>query len=192
MNLKRLALLYHKIRFTLIVDGCKRAEYLRKHQLLKEIGENCMYQSRNFPMDPKMVKIHDNVTIAADVTFCTHDAIRHMLYFRDYGQYVPHLGCIEVEQNVFIGIGSIIMPNVHIGKDSIIAAGSLVLRDVHPGTVVGGVPAKVIGDFERLHAARILEGQELHGLTQTQLEELIWARFNIKTAQSQSNIISGE
>ena len=138
MNFKRLVMLYHKLRFTLIIDGCKRAEYLKKHHLFKEIGENCMFQSRNFPMDPQMIKIHDNVTIAANVTFCTHDAIRHMLYFKDRGKYVPHMGCIEIEKNVFIGIGSIIMPNVHIGENVIVAAGSLVLKDIPAGTIVGG------------------------------------------------------
>lgn len=177
MDIKRFKLLIRKLRFMSIVDGCKRAEYLRKHNLLSGIGKNCMFQSRNFPMDPKMVKIHDNVTIAANVTFCTHDAIRHMLYFYDREKYVPHLGCIEIEDNVFVGIGTVIMPNVHIGKNSIIAAGSLVLKDVPSGSVVGGVPAKKIGSFEDLHQKRVLEGQQLCGMTQEELEEHAWNAF---------------
>lgn len=180
MNFSRIIMLYHKLRFTLIVDGCKRAEYLRKHHLLKEIGENCMFQSRNFPMDPQMVKIHDNVTIAANVTFCTHDAIRHMLYFKDRGKYAPHMGCIEIEKNVFIGIGSIIMPNVHIGENVIVAAGSLVLRDVPSGVIVGGVPAKIIGDFAKLHEERVEEGEKIGGLGEKAIEELVWRQFNAR------------
>lgn len=70
---------YQKIKFYLIWDGQKRAEYLRKNKILKEIGKDCLFQSRIFPMDPKLLVIHNNVTIAANVTFCTHDAIRHVL-----------------------------------------------------------------------------------------------------------------
>ena len=39
MNLQRLRMLFHKIHFTLIVDGCKRAEYLRKKDLLAYMGK---------------------------------------------------------------------------------------------------------------------------------------------------------
>ena len=184
MNIKRIIALYHKIRFTIIVDGCKRAEYLRKHNILKLMGMNCMFQSRNFPMDPKLVKIHDNVTVAANVYFVTHDAIRHMLYFMDHGNYVPHFGCIEVEENVFIGLGSIIMPNVHIGKNSIIAAGSLVLSDVPSGVIVGGRPAKIIGNFDDLHDKRIEEGERLSGLSENEMEELVWKQFNARHSKA--------
>lgn len=177
-------MLYHKLRFTIIVDGCKRAEYLRKHNILKLMGKNCMFQSRNFPMDPKLVKIHDNVTIAANVYFVTHDAIRHMFYFMDHGKYAPHFGCIEIEENVFVGLGSVIMPNVHIGKNSIIAAGSLVLNDVPAGKVVGGHPAKIIGEFDKLHSKRIQEGKKLSGLSENEIEELVWKYFDMEHSKT--------
>ena len=177
MNLQRLRMLFHKIHFTLIVDGCKRAEYLRKKDLLAYMGKNCMFQSRNFPMDPKLVKIHDNVTIAANVTLCTHDAIRHVLAKIDSVDYMPHLGAIEIDENVFIGIGSIIMPNVYIGKNSIIAAGSLVTKDVPSGVIVAGNPAKIIGSFNELHEKRKAEALELSGKTTEKLIHISWMRM---------------
>ena len=148
---------FEKIRFVSIIDGVKRAEWLKKKNILKGIGEGCLWQSRKFPMDPECILIHNNVTIAADVTFVTHDAIRHVLGNIDNKYYAPNLGCIEIMDNSFIGLGSIIMPNVRIGKNTIVAAGSIVTKDVPEGTIVAGCPEKVIGNFEEFRQKRILE-----------------------------------
>jgi sugar O-acyltransferase (sialic acid O-acetyltransferase NeuD family) len=53
-------------------------------------------------------------------------------------------GCIEVEDGVFFGVGATVMPRIKIGKWSIIGAGSVVIRDVPPYSVMAGNPAKVI------------------------------------------------
>ena len=145
MDIKRLLLSYHKVRFTLILDGEKRGQYLKKHRLLRGCGTNLLFQSRNFPADPKLLLLHDNVAISANVTFITHDAIRHMMMYRDAMYYAPHRGCIEVMDNVFIGSGAIILPDVRIGENAIVAAGALVNKDVPAGSIVGGVPARIIG-----------------------------------------------
>lgn len=51
---------------------------------------------------------------------------------------------VYIGDDVWIGDRVIILPGVHIGEDAIIAAGSVVTKDVPRYTVVGGVPAKVI------------------------------------------------
>lgn len=53
-------------------------------------------------------------------------------------------GDIVVEDDVWIGYGSTIMSGLHVGQGAIIAAGSVVTKDVPPYAIVGGVPAKVI------------------------------------------------
>ncbi len=53
-------------------------------------------------------------------------------------------GPVIIEDNVWIGEKSSIMPGVHVGKGSIIAANSVVTKDVPPYCVVAGVPAKVV------------------------------------------------
>ncbi len=51
---------------------------------------------------------------------------------------------VYVKDDVWIGRNCIIMPGVTVGESSIVAAGSVVTKDVPPFTIVAGVPAKVI------------------------------------------------
>ena len=51
---------------------------------------------------------------------------------------------VVIEDDVWIGTRSIILPGVTIGKGSVIAAGSVVTKDVPPYNLVGGIPAKII------------------------------------------------
>lgn len=54
--------------------------------------------------------------MAADVTFVNHDVIYLVLRNLDKRQDYEHIGCIEVMDNVFIGLGSIILSDVKIGQ----------------------------------------------------------------------------
>ena len=54
---------------------------------------------------------------------------------------------IVVEDNVWIGRGCIVLPGVTIGSGSVIAAGSVVTRDIPANVLAGGVPAKVIREL---------------------------------------------
>jgi maltose O-acetyltransferase len=51
---------------------------------------------------------------------------------------------VVIEHQVWIGAHVVIMPGVTIGAQSVVAAGAVVLTDVPPGTIVAGVPAKVL------------------------------------------------
>lgn len=52
---------------------------------------------------------------------------------------------IKIEDDVWIATGAKILKGVHIGKGAIIAAGAVVKEDVPPYSIVGGIPAKIIG-----------------------------------------------
>ena len=53
---------------------------------------------------------------------------------------------VEISDYVFIGPRAIILPGVKIGKGAVVGAGAVVTKDVADFTIVGGVPAKVIGE----------------------------------------------
>lgn len=57
-------------------------------------------------------------------------------------------GQIVVNDHVWIGFGSTILSGVSIGRGSVVAAGAVVVNDVEPFTLVGGVPAKKIKDLK--------------------------------------------
>lgn len=147
--------------FYLLSKSSSRIRYLKRHRVLAYLGDNCFYQSRVIPVEPDLVKIHDNVSIAANVHIIAHDVIHKVinnLPGRENRGFVPiHLGCIEILDNCFIGANSVILGNVRIGPNAIVAAGAVVTKDVPEGTVVGGNPAKVIGSFNALVERRKME-----------------------------------
>src|SRR5262249_28471530 len=67
--------------------------------------------------------------------------------------FSPSNAPVTIEDYVFIGPRVIIQPGVKIGRGAIIAAGAVVVKDVPPFAVVGGVPAKIIGErkLKNLH-----------------------------------------
>lgn len=84
------------------------------------------------------------VMMGPNVTVITrnhkHSDIHTPMMFQGFEEEKP----VVIGDDVWIGERVMIMPGVHIGKGSIIAAGAVVTRDVPEYAIVGGVPAKVI------------------------------------------------
>lgn len=95
-----------------------------------------------FGTEPWCITLGDNVHITRDVLFITHDG--GTLLYRKYVKDLEITKPIVVGNDVYIGVRSIIMPGVTIGNNVIIAAGSVVTKDVPDNSVVGGVPARAI------------------------------------------------
>lgn len=124
-------------------NGREWADYLSRHGHLHGIGQDCSIQANVVFTDPAFVRLGNNVHMTGCIVF-GHDGSVAMLK-QAWGVVVDRVGKVEIRDNVFIGHQSIIMPGVTIGPNAIVAAGSVVTRDVPPGMVVGGVPAKPIG-----------------------------------------------
>ena len=58
---------------------------------------------------------------------------------------------VTIEDRVWIGARAIVLKGVTIGHDAVVGAGSVVTRDVPPGAVVGGVPARILRIDHKLH-----------------------------------------
>lgn len=137
-----------KLRISLILDSKKRTKYIVKNNIFGYVGENFFFQPRIIPSDPKLVKFHNNVTVTSNVTFVTHDVFHEGLNRLGKGNFKYLCKEIEVFDNVFIGCNSTILPGIKIGPNALIAAGSVVTKDVKPNTVVAGNPARVIETFD--------------------------------------------
>ena len=133
----------------LIPSAKKRTEFMRKHHLYGSIGENCSIQKRKLPLYSNLVFLHNNVKIASNVGFVTHDIIHTMLNEKIPGvRFTERVGCIEVMDNVFIGSGTRILYNTRIGTNVIIGSDSLVNKDIPDNSVYAGVPARFICTFD--------------------------------------------
>jgi len=138
----------------LFVKEKHREKWFRKHGVFAGIGENIFWKPRTIPVEPHLIRLHSNISVAANVSIIPHDVVftvfnrvRSRLHPEISEKYRIHLGCIEIMDNVFIGSRAIILPNVRIGPNAIVGAGAVVTKDVPSGAIVGGNPAKVIGSF---------------------------------------------
>lgn len=101
------------------------------------IGHRCLFLADT--------EIGNYVLIASQASFLNSDD--HC--FNVIGQTIWNSGRgdqynIVVEDDVWIGHGAIVLTPVRIGRGSIIAAGSVVTKDVPRYAIVGGVPAKIL------------------------------------------------
>jgi acetyltransferase-like isoleucine patch superfamily enzyme len=93
---------------------------------------------------PNFVIIEDGVSIAGQNFIITHN--KPLEYHKHLSE--AFLAPVVIKKNAWIAIGVIILPGVTIGEGAIVASGSVVNKDVPANTLVGGVPAKVIKEFE--------------------------------------------
>ena len=137
---------------------------LKMHGENVHIGKNCDITWRNVSVGNNVylgtdtrimstraeVLIHNNVMFGPRVTIITgnhrYDIVgRTMSSITDKEKRSSDDQNVIIESDVWIGANAIILKGVHISTGSIIAAGACVTSDVPEYSIVGGVPAKVIG-----------------------------------------------
>lgn len=108
-----------------------------------KVGKNVFINSGCRFQDQGQIIIGDQSLIGHNVVLATinHD-------YNPLNRGTLHLKPIVLKENTWIGSSSTILPGVTVGENSIVAAGSVVTRDVAPNTIVGGNPAKFISNLE--------------------------------------------
>jgi acetyltransferase-like isoleucine patch superfamily enzyme len=86
--------------------------------------------------------IGDNVHITYGCVILSHDYTAKILGKEEINVVT------KIEDNCFIGVNSVILPGITVGRGSIIGAGSVVTKDIPPFSLATGNPAKVIKNLQ--------------------------------------------
>lgn len=101
------------------------------------IGKNVLIMNNCLMMSRGRITIEEGAMIAANVQLISNN---HDLHDRSILLCKP----VRICRNAWIGAGATILPGVTIGENAVVAAGAVVTKDVAPGTIVGGNPAKFL------------------------------------------------
>lgn len=114
----------------------KMKNWLYRNLLGIEVGEETAFALMVMVdvMYPELISVGRNSIIGYNTTILAHEYL-----IQEY-----RLGRVIIGDNVMIGANSTLLPGITIGDGAIVAAGSLVNRDVPPGAFVGGNPIRVI------------------------------------------------
>ena len=122
-----------------------KTAYFRKKGA--RIGKYCEIAVSKLAAEPYLVDIGNHVFIAEGVILHTHDGAAWVLREKEPDLWV--YGAITIEDNCVIGWNAQILPNVRIGRNSIVGAGSVVITDVPPNSIVMGIPARVVSSVAK-------------------------------------------
>ena len=98
------------------------------------VNASCILDGRSYPL-----------RIGEDTTIATHTHIWTLEHDLESDTFETKGGPVTIEDHVWIASRVTILPGVTIGRGAVVAAGAVVTKDVPPLAIVGGVPAKIIG-----------------------------------------------
>ncbi|MFB4164548.1 DapH/DapD/GlmU-related protein [Alteribacillus sp. JSM 102045] len=114
--------------------------WLYRTFLRMKVGETTAFALMVMPdiMFPEKISVGRNSVIGYNTTILAHEYL-----IKEY-----RIGRVEIGDDVLIGANTTILPGVTIGSRAVVAAGSVVHKDVAPGSFVGGNPLRVIRELD--------------------------------------------
>jgi acetyltransferase-like isoleucine patch superfamily enzyme len=100
------------------------------------IGDNVLFDG----VRPDMLHIGRNVKITDGAKILAH------FYDPSFDEHCMRVGHVYIEDDVFIGMNVIVAAPVRIRRGAVVGAGAVVVTDILPNSVVGGVPAKPLSE----------------------------------------------
>lgn len=138
----------------------------------------------NFGSEPYLITIGDNTTVSFDVAFVTHDAATRVIRNLDgCNKETVIYGPINVGKNCFIGCRSIILPNVTIGDNVVIGAGSVVNKDIPSNTVAAGTPCKIICSLDEYIKKHEKDFLYMVSMPRQEKKEFLLKHFGLKSSE---------
>jgi len=125
----------------IIGDGMVRLQARSKNAAIK-VGAGTSLSNNIQVIAEASISIGERCLIGDGVLIMDSDA--HNLSAAGRHDEAPLIAPVVIEDNVFVGSRVVILKGVTIGKDSVIGAGSVVIRSIPPGVIAAGNPAKVI------------------------------------------------
>jgi len=147
-------------RIVAFLPGYRIRRFILRNIFRMRIGNKSSIQMKLFVLAPHRIKIGDNtnigvnclldgrrnITIGSNVDINFNVKIFTLEHDIQSPDYHTKGGPVIIEDYACISSNSLILPNVKIGKGSVVAAGSVVTKDVPCFSIVAGIPARKIGE----------------------------------------------
>lgn len=124
--------------------------WIHKQRGVKIRNYRSVYIAPNVLIDtsfPDLIDIGDDVYITRGAKIIAHTSFTPMTQQLVGVEYIT--GPVVLEDGAYIGVNAVVLPSVRIGRCSIVGAGAIVTKDVPAYAIVGGSPARIIGDVRQ-------------------------------------------
>ena len=177
-------MLVKQLKYLLSLISLRRRpeQWLRKHGAACGVGGRFYgVKPGTFGSEPFLLSFGDRVTITDGVRFVTHDG--GLWVFRAADPKLDLFDRITIGSDVFLGLNAIILPGTRIGDGCIVGAGSVVKGVFPAGSVLAGVPARVLYDTDRYLQSNMMSiTRDVSGLKGEERRRMILEIVNAKGA----------